>query len=509
MINKAKNIISALFSQAFSRVPFSVFLATVVLFPISARAVQSSGGVNWLDPLGYQKPQFVPIEVPDEASCPNKYYVDLSAGSNGSGTSSSPFNTFNSLGGKPGMSGGPAYVYVRGSGAFQRYLNSGIPDLRGSAGNEIVIKPWPGFTATLTYNYITTGTGTFQHIIWDGGQDMGFVFLAGSNSYEGAWNFKYEGGNDNLSHWTFYRTQWRCGTGSGQLFAALGRSLYMNFINNEFYDCNAGSNDFGHQFYLSGASNSGSWPNDCGSGNLCACIGYVFKNNIFRDNNNGLEINMRNSPAPYQIDGLVIEGNALHNIGKGLCGTNWACRPAITFSNTSNGEPKWRGVSVKNNIIWDTASGAIWTRAGNPEIYNNSITSWGAGQGSIFNQGIGGAGYPGPATVKNNLIYDGNKDPFDASPFTASNNLCASGKSCGSSGQIWSANTVLSIDNGSSNFLKIGSNSEALDHGTATGTTESYFGIARSGVIDIGADEYFSGASDTNAPAAPAGLVVN
>lgn len=495
---KSKIVLSAILCLAF------------FIFSERSHAAQTSGGVNWLDPLNYQKPQFYPIAVPDEASCPNKYYIDQQGGSGTACTQSSPCN-WNGLAGKPGTAGGPAYVYVKGSGSFQRYLNNGVPDLRGSAGNEIVMKPWPGFTATLAYNYVTTSTGTFQHIIWDGGRDMGFIFLAGSNSYEGAWNFKYEGSGDNLSHWTFYRTQWRCGDGLGQLFSALGRSLHMNFINNEFYDCNTGPNDVGHQFYLSGASNAGSWPNDCGSGNLCACIGYVFRNNIFRDNNNGLEINMRNSPAPYQIDGLIIEGNALHNIGKGLCGTGWACRPAITFSNTSNGNPQWRGVSVKNNLIWDTASGAIWTRTGNPEIYNNSITNWGVGSGNVYNQAIGGAGYPSPAVVKNNIIYDGAKDPFDSSQFTASNNLCASGKSCGSSSRQWSANTVLSIDQNSSTFLTVGANSEAVDGAiTPPALDIDYAGTFRpqGPAKDIGAYEYVSGASDTTPPSPPAGLAV-
>ena len=486
------------------------FLAVAFLgffsFGKTTHAATTTGGVNWLDPLGYEKPQFTQVTVPD--NCGYSYYLNLNASSNGSGTSGSPFNSFSSLSGKPGMSGGPACVYVRGSGSFQRYLNSGVGNFWGTSGNEIYIRPWPGYTATLTYNYITSETSRFQHIIWDGGADLGLIFLAGSNLYEGAWNFKYEGNDDNFSNWTFHRTQWRCGSGSGQLFAALGRSLYMNFINNEFYDCNTGPNDVGHQFYLSGATNGGSWPNDCPAGELCGCVGYLFKNNIYRDNNNGLEVNMRDSSAPYQIDGLTIEGNAFHNVGKGLCGTGWACRPAITLSNTSDGDPQWRDVVIKNNIIWDTASGAIWTRTGNASVYNNSITTWGVGTGSVYNQAIGGAGYPGPATIRNNIIYDGTKDPFDSSSFSASNNLCGSGKSCGTSSQAYSAGVFQSTDQNNANFLKLASASTAIDHGYATGITDSYFGTARTSTPDIGADEYSSGGSDTLAPAIPTSLTV-
>jgi hypothetical protein len=472
-----------------------------------ATAAQTAGGVNWLDPLQYEKPQFVPVTVPD--ACGNTYYINFAASSSGNGTSASPFNSFNALAGKPGMSGGPACIYVRGSGTFQRYGSSGVPDFWGAAGKEIYIRPWPGYTATMTYNYINASSCRFQYLIWDGGPDMGITFLAGSSDYNGAWNFEHVANDDNLSNWTFHRTQWRCGSTNGQLFRGYGRSLYITFVNNEFYDCDKGPNNVGHQIYLCGADGSAAYPGDCATA-ACGNLHYAFKNNIMRDNNNGLEVNMRGSPAPYQIDDLLIEGNAFHNLGKGLCGTSWGCRPAITLSNTSSMSPRWRNVLIQNNLIWDTGSGAIWTRAGNAAIYNNSMTSWGVGTGSAYNQAIGGAGYSGPATVKNNFVYDGTKAPFDGSSFTSSNNLCAAGKSCGSNSRTYSANTVQSLDPNSAGFLTIATGSEALDAGVGLALTGAYNGATRpqgSG-HDIGAFEHVTsgGAIDTTPPSIPEGL---
>ena len=51
----------------------------------TVQAAQTAGGVSWVDPLGYTKPAFHPIAVPDETTTVNKYYVDMSSGS---GTSS-------------------------------------------------------------------------------------------------------------------------------------------------------------------------------------------------------------------------------------------------------------------------------------------------------------------------------------------------------------------------------------------------------------------------------------
>jgi hypothetical protein len=110
-------------------------------------------------------------------------------------------------------------------------------------------------------------------------------------------------------------------------------------------------------------------------------------------------------------------------------------------------------------------------------------------------------------TVRNNIIYDpAGNNPTNGSP-TMSNNICGSSESCGTSGkQSWSASTVLSTDESNANFMRIGSTSNAVDKGYATGISKYYFGTgSRSGTIDIGADEY--GVSDDDGrPSAPRNL---
>src|SRR5689334_15620630 len=95
--------------------PAFTALTLLVLSP-SALADQTTGGVNWLDPLGYTKPRFMPITVPTEASVTNKWYVDLSTGSGTACTQASPCS-WTSVAGKAGVgTGGPAYIYIKGSG---------------------------------------------------------------------------------------------------------------------------------------------------------------------------------------------------------------------------------------------------------------------------------------------------------------------------------------------------------------------------------------------------------
>ena len=487
-------------AHTFIRAVLCLLLLTFTSISVGI-AGQTSGGVAWKDPLGYTKPAFVSITVPDEATSLNNYYINLSSGSDSNNCTSAntACATFKGLGSKgyAALTGGPAYIYIWGSGSFQydsAYASgSNALSIWGAAGSEIVIKPRPGYTATLTYNVVQSNQATdrFQYIVWDGGPDMAITFYAGSNQYNGAWNFEYLVSNDNLSYWTFYRTQWRCGNSSGDAFRAYGRSVNISFINNEFYDCNTGPNDVGHQIYLAAADSSAAYPGDC-SGVTCAVVNYLFKNNIIRDNNNGLEVNIRGGSAANAVDGLTITGNAFHNIGFGLCATTWQCRPAVTLGTTSNGNPQFRNVLITNNLIWNTASSAIWARAGTPLIYNNTLYDYGngSGGGGPNPQAISGYNNGGGGDIRGNIIYSpSGVNPFDGSSFTTYNNVCGSGKTCGSSSTTYSASTFLSTDPNNPNFLKIGGSSAAAGTGTNMGVSIDYAGYSRQGssANDIGA----------------------
>src|SRR3954452_23632458 len=88
----------------------------LLLVCASVLAGQTTGGVNWLDSLKYEKPQFFPLTVPDEAIVANKYYVDLTGGSGTACTQVAPCKDLSIVAGKPGTTGGPAYIYMKGSG---------------------------------------------------------------------------------------------------------------------------------------------------------------------------------------------------------------------------------------------------------------------------------------------------------------------------------------------------------------------------------------------------------
>jgi hypothetical protein len=440
----------------------------------------TSGGVSWLDPLQYQKPAFVSINVPDESTTPYKYYVDMSAGAGTLCSQSSPCANIDNVLGKPGTLGGPAYIYLRGTGAISLYNDT----FYGSPGQEIVIKPWPGSTATITGNSNMNSPSGVHHIILDGGPGLALRFNSnGTGTYVM---------NVMANDITIYRTQTFCTGSNRQLGWAVGGFAVSNrvsFINNEFYGC-AQTGDQSSSVYVG--------PGDGGGYN-----DFLFKNNIVRDFfGEGIEINPRVTST-----GITITGNAIHNVGKGTCATAWRCRPGITMSIQSGGGNN--ATVITNNLIWDIGSGCIWDRGGGtpkPLIANNSCYDYGKGEasGNVVPQGISGYNNGGTAVLRNNIIYSPNgESPFDGSPFTASNNLCGIGKYCGSASPVWSQNSVLSTDPNSSLFLKIGSTSEARNTGYSLSIlTVDYAGVARpqEASYDIGAFEFVSGGSATPTP---------
>ena len=143
-----------------------------------------------------------------------------------------------------------------------------------------------------------------------------------------------------------------------------------------------------------------------------------------------------------------------------------------------------------------------------PQIINNTCYDYGKGPGVVNPEGVSGYTDGGSATIKNNIFYSPKGvNPFDGSSFDASHNICASGKSCGSSSKTWSANTVLSTDPNSASFLMIASTSEARDAGTTVSVTTSYGGGTRpkDAGFDIGAFEV-GGQSLTLPPQAPSNV---
>jgi hypothetical protein len=463
-----------------------------------AYAERTTGGINWLDPLGYQKPAFVSLTVPDEAAAP-KYYVDLASGSGTSCTQAAPC-ALASVAGKPGTNGGPAYVYLKGTGRF--YLFDPKTSFYGSAGKEIVVKPWPagttgcpsGCTATIKSSSVNTLEGSnLHHWIFDGGPNMGITIETSSAGDNNALRV-------NASNITLYRVQGRCDAatqrGNRVLAVSSGKSTGFKVINSEFYGCEGGDRDSQQSALYLGSSS-------CFDGNA-GYDNFLWQNNIVRGmGGEGIEINPRSAST-----GATIVGSVFHDVGKQVCGGNWDCRPAITVDDCGGSAS---GITVSNNLMWDLGSSCMWTKGrGSSRTFDNNTCydySNGAGSGAC-QQGLCG---DTAATVRNNIIYSpGGRDPFGGSSFTATNNLCGSGESCGTSRQTWSTSTLLSTAQNDPKFLMLGAASEAISSGInlfGIGVTSDYSGVTRSatGLFDLGA--FSSGSrSVTTPPQAPSNV---
>lgn len=480
------------FQSSLRNIAKRVYAARLVaLVPLALPAI-AHAQVNWLDPLGYTKPRAVTVSEPNESTVANKYWVDLGSGSGSSCTQSAPC-ALSAVSGKAGTTGGPAYIYLRGSGAI------GSPTLYGSLGKEVVIKPWDSST-TATITGRNNWTTKLQYVIWDGGQSLGIKFLNSTGGqFDPSVYFNATAGLE--SNITFYRTQWQV-TGMGEWIAQWGVINNISFVNNEFYATNASDTSNQHHIYLSGASNYGA------SGNV------VFQSNIFRDTpGEAIEVRL------YQnLSGLTFDGNVFHNLGKGTCSSSWKCRSAITLA-IGSGSPSLTGVVISNNLIWDTGEGAVRMWAGSASVYNNTVYNW--GMGSPANAGYGQwafFGYENDAsgTIKDNIIdatgttANGyTKTAFDGSPFTTAGNVCTAG-SCGSSGIMAAAGSLLtglltSTDQNNSQFLVPTASSSANTGGVSDGITLDYLGGSRPSTPGIGAIQY--GAQPTPDP--PVNVAVN
>jgi hypothetical protein len=463
-----------------TRTLIKVLCAAVVLCYTGLAAA----AVNWLDPLSYQKPAPVSVNEPNESTVTNKYWVDLSSGSGTTCSQASPCGSIRDTEGKPGTTGGPAIIYVKGTGGVSLYndtfFGSGDADCRSaSCGNWILIRNWPAgspgcpseCSATITGNSNMNSPTGVSHVIIDGGPNLKIAF----NSNGAASTY---GMNLMANYLVIYRTQTYCTGSNRQLAWAVGGfapSNHVHFINNEFYGC-ANTGDQSSAIYAGPGSGGG--YNDL-----------VIQNNIIRQfYGEGIEINPRVTST-----GLSIIGNAIHDVGAGTCGASWQCRPGVTVSIQSGGGNN--STVLENNLIWNTASSCVWDRGGGspvPLIANNTCYNYGIGSGGggPVPQGISGYGNGGTAKVENNIIYSPNGSaPFDGSAYSATNNLCASGHSCGNAQQTWSATTVKSTAATSPDFMTISSGSPAVGTGLVlTALTTSYGGGTRTSTsFDIGA----------------------
>lgn len=476
-----------------------IFFLGIFLCPNFSSAATTTGGVNWLDPLGYTKPAFYPLTVPDEASAPRKWYVDLSGGSGTSCTQGAPC-VWGSVAAKAGVGDGTgSYIYIKGTGSLSDIV------LVGAAGAEVVIKPWDDATqATVTgRNNWTTAK---QHVIFDGGPNLRIKFSSTSGSQFDPSIYFNANGATTHSNITFYRTQWHV-PGGGEWVAQWGQFTNLKFINSEFYA--TGSSDTGnqHHLYFSGASNFG------------GSTGLSILNNIFRDTP-GESIEFR---IFQTFTDTLIEGNAFHNVGKGTCGTGWGCRSAATFA--SSGGSFTGTFRVANNLIWNTGENCIrtWDNPTTTQIFNNTCYLWGNGTsatGAYSSAGFANYSFNSsvPGDFRNNILYatgndaNGNtKTPFPNNTSIDSFNACTSSTNCGTSKQTISASSFQSLDENSVNFLKLVPGATPINTGTTlAAVTTDYFGTSRpvDSIYDIGAFEYSAGSSDTIPPATPTGLGV-
>ncbi|HXH24041.1 MAG TPA: hypothetical protein VNI78_02255 [Vicinamibacterales bacterium] len=221
--------------------------------------------VNWLDAASYTKPACVNINKPDEDAVTNKYWVDLSGGAGSTCSQASPCDSFDDVLGKPGTAGGPAIIYVKGTGSMSWFNDtihgSGDADCRTQAcDNWILIRTWPAgspgcateCTATLTGNS-NMNSANVHHIMWDGGPDLKIRFQSDGAAGTYAQNIN--------SDWhVVYRTQTFCTATTGVLGFQVGPTTvadHVYFINNEFHTCRL-------------TNERHTWRNDRGSGHECA-----------------------------------------------------------------------------------------------------------------------------------------------------------------------------------------------------------------------------------------------
>lgn len=432
--------------------------------------------VNWADAGAYVKP--IALLVAEPTGVSNNYYLDLTSGSGTTCSQVSPCATFGALSGKAGINGGPANIYVKGTGQWDDQA------LVGSSGNEIVVRPWDDST-TATFQQRVNWNNNKIFLIVDGGPNMQLRFVnSGPNQFDPV--IFLSNSNANGQHdITFYRTRWQV-TNGGEQLASYGSWTNLSFINSEFFATGATVTGFQHHVYISG----------CNAG--ATMVGLKFLNNIFY-NTPGEAIELRIAGNGSSLDQVTISGNAFHDLGQGTCSGSFKCRGAITFSRDGSGCSVSGGTFgstgiVFNNLIWNTGEGAMrtWDNPSTYQFYNNTVYAWGLGNPA--NNAYSSAAFQNfsfTGTVngdfRNNAIYATGTDnngntlvPFSGTGgATSQNNACRVGP-CGTSAQTITGADFQSLSAASAAFLLPNDSGLLINHGQTLGSVPiDYAGFSR------------------------------
>lgn len=451
----------------------------------------TTGGVSYLDPLGYTKPYFRPVTVPTEAGFPRKYYVDLTSGSGGAAYTIGDPGSWAGLSGKAGIGDGTgAYVYVRGSGSMGSFT------MIGGSGTEIVIKPWDDST-TCTITGRNNWTHAHRHLIFDGGPQMRIRFSStGGNQFDPSIYVSESAADDAFQNVKFARTRWHV-PGAGIHFAAWGAVTNLWFINSEFHATGSTVDNAQHHIYLSG--------NGSGSGGDGRTLdGIYLLGDIFYDTP-GEAVELRMSDSASFLDNFLMDGCAAHNVGKGTAPESWKARGVFSFSTEGGGSFGDNG-RVQNCVFWDTGEGAgrTWDNPSTWVLVNNTCIDWGMGDpanGQYCSTCFTNFNFNGASgRFRNNTMYatgsddNGNaKRPFPAtsSDTNKSHGACANGQTlAGTSDQAnLTSGSFQSLDEDSADFGKPAAASTMIGNGTTTDVTATvdYLGNPMNSPPTIGA----------------------
>lgn len=421
--------------------------ANGVLFAPGQSTPPPEGGVNWLDNRAYTKPAYYPMALPNEASSPNKYYVNMTSGGGSTCSQGSPCATLNAVCGKTTTGG--AYIYLKGNGR----LDLTSCTLAGTTEVPIVIKPWPSDStpAVMTAqngcnvsdaNRITASG--MSNIIFDGGEDMLFRFVgSGCTSSQNGYTLTVSSNTITLRR-VRIDANGSSGPALGPATGSGAATDGFRLINSEIY----GATDY-YGVYTGGGTS-------CGAGDT-SHTNMEFRNNLIRDvDGRGIQVEPRANSS-----GMLIDGNVFNNIGHNNSGTS-SISGAVQIADACNGTTT--GVVVSNNLMWDLGGGGVLIFEGvasdtDFKVYGNTIWDYGKKTPITLNSHAITCFTDGcNADVRNNIILapaNGSNPMNRDSGWATNDNLCESSSGCGS-GAIAGTNaatTFVSTSTASASFL--------------------------------------------------------